>query len=78
MSNAAKTIGAIDLGDIFGDAKISSKPKGYHFVKEIAAAASLSYSHTSRKLSNAFEEGQIERVMVLVRGHHAAAYKVKI
>jgi predicted transcriptional regulator len=78
MSGSAKVIGSIDVAELFGEKRITIKPKGYSFVQEVADAMGLSHSHTAAKLRRAHDAGQIERVMVSVGGKARAAYNVTI
>ena len=78
MSGSAKVIGSISVTELFGEKRITVKPNGHHFIGEIAKAAGLSYSHTSRKLQLAYDAGEVERVTVFVRGKGRNAYKVAL
>jgi hypothetical protein len=78
MNGSAKVIGSIDVAELFGEKRITVKPKGYNFVQEIADATGLSHSHTAAKLRRAHESGQVERVMVSVGGKARSAYNVAL
>jgi hypothetical protein len=78
MSGSAKVVGSIDVAELFGEKRITVKPKGYSFVQEIADAMGLSHSHTASKLRRAYEAGRLDRVMVAVGGKAKAAYNVTL
>ena len=78
MSGSAKVIGSVDISDLFGDDRITVKPKGYHFVIEISEATGLSYSHTGRKLQQAHAAGKVESVSVFCNGKYKHAYRVNL
>ena len=79
MSGSAKIMGSISVGDIFGDTRITTKPKGFNYIDAIADAAGISYSHAANKLRWACSRGEVERVEVLAAsGKVRAAYNVTI
>ena len=78
MSNSAQVIGSINVAELLGNKRIRIKPKGYHFIDDIADAEGLSYSHVGRKLQQAHRKGKVERMFVFVEGKYRAAYKVTL
>ena len=61
--SSAKVVGTISVFDLFSETK-QTKPEGYHYVKEIAKRVGLSESHVAKKMKEAFDSGEVDRVHV--------------
>ena len=78
MSGSAKVIGAIDVGELFGEKLSHEMPKGFHTAEEIAKVMGCTATTIRAKLKPLREAGEIEYRRVCINSGYMFVYLVNL